>query len=123
MKILTTEKFLPPLGHAIFVILHICEHEANRSLQISSLKVLLCFVQSQDHSESQESREQLGDIFAFFLPGISMSVANVLTKDSKQGNKVIEVIHIFHDSLMLFLPSILKTSVSVCYGTHLYVCS
>ncbi|KAJ8320216.1 hypothetical protein KUTeg_001803 [Tegillarca granosa] len=71
---------LPVLGHSMSVILNLAENEWSRSLKIAAMNCLL---------ELGQVKVMLGDTFASFLPGVSISLSHIITGDSKQGQNVI----------------------------------
>lgn len=85
---------LPRLGFAVSLLLDLAEQEKSKQIKIAALKclqVLLFQCDCQDHPRSLDELEQkqLGDLFASFLPGISMALARVITGDFKQGHGII----------------------------------
>ncbi|XP_014675715.1 PREDICTED: TELO2-interacting protein 1 homolog [Priapulus caudatus] len=80
--------FLPALGHAIFMLLRVCEKESSRQLQLEALELLATLLQCQCQEGSSSMHQQMGDCFASFLPGISITLTNLATGDICQGHKV-----------------------------------
>ncbi|KAG3263249.1 TELO2-interacting protein 1 homolog [Ictidomys tridecemlineatus] len=85
---------LPRLGFAVSLLLGLAEQEKSKQIKIASLKclqVLLLQCDCQDHPRSLDETEQqqLGDLFASFLPGISTALTRVITGDFKQGHSIV----------------------------------
>ncbi|XP_007474428.2 TELO2-interacting protein 1 homolog isoform X1 [Monodelphis domestica] len=85
---------LPHLGFAISLLLTLAEQEKSKQIKTSALKclqVLLLQCDCQDHPKllDDTEREQLGDLFASFLPGISTALTRIITGDFKQGHMII----------------------------------
>ncbi|NXH15189.1 TTI1 protein, partial [Bucco capensis] len=82
---------LPLLGFAVSLLLGLAEQEKAKEIKISALKCLQVLVlqcECQEHQElGKEETQQCGDLFASFLPGISMTLCRVITGDIKQGHK------------------------------------
>ncbi|NWH45199.1 TTI1 protein, partial [Fregata magnificens] len=84
---------LPLLGFAVSLLLGLAEQEKAKQIKISALKclqvlVLQCDCQEHRHLDEDEA-QQCGDLFAAFLPGISITLSRVITGDIKQGHKPI----------------------------------
>lgn len=85
---------LPRLGFAVSLLLDLAEQEKSKQIKIAALQclqVLLFQCDCQDHPRSLDELEQkqLGDLFASFLPGISMALTRVITGDFKQGHSIV----------------------------------
>ncbi|KAF0874318.1 TELO2-interacting protein 1 homolog isoform X1 [Crocuta crocuta] len=85
---------LPRLGFAVSLLLDLAEREKSKQIKIAALKclqVLLLQCDCQDHPRPLDELEQkqLGDLFASFLPGISMALTRVITGDFKQGHSIV----------------------------------
>ncbi|XP_037020545.2 TELO2-interacting protein 1 homolog isoform X2 [Artibeus jamaicensis] len=85
---------LPRLGFAVSLLLGLAEQEKSKQIKIAALKclqVLLLQCDCDDHPRSLDEleQEQLGDLFASFLPGISTALTRIITGDFKQGHSVI----------------------------------
>ncbi|NXO00447.1 TTI1 protein, partial [Rhinopomastus cyanomelas] len=82
---------LPLLGFAVSLLLSLAEHEKAKQIKISSLECLQVLVLQCDcqehHHLSEDEAQQCGDLFASFLPGISITLSQVVTGDLKQGHK------------------------------------
>ncbi|XP_041375233.1 TELO2-interacting protein 1 homolog [Gigantopelta aegis] len=78
---------LPPMGHAVTVLLWLAEHEQARELKIVAMECLLQL--SQADNKYKDSMSMYGDTFSSFLPGISMSLCRIVKGDSRQGQGVI----------------------------------
>ncbi|NXT74459.1 TTI1 protein, partial [Zapornia atra] len=82
---------LPLLGFAVSLLLGLAEQEKAKQIKISALKclqvlVLQCDCQGHPHLGEDEA-QRCGDLFASFLPGISITLSRVVTGDIKQGHK------------------------------------
>ncbi|NXI91021.1 TTI1 protein, partial [Psophia crepitans] len=92
---------LPLLGFAVSLLLGLAEQEKAKQIKISALKclqvlVLQCDCQGHRHLDEDEA-QQCGDLFASFLPGISITLSRVITGDIKQGHKpTISAIRLFY---------------------------
>ncbi|KGL99975.1 TELO2-interacting protein 1, partial [Charadrius vociferus] len=92
---------LPLLGFAVSLLLGLAEQERARQIKISALKclqvlVLQCDCQEHRHLDEDEA-QQCGDLFASFLPGISITLSRVITGDVKQGHKpTVSAIRLFY---------------------------
>ncbi|XP_047397176.1 TELO2-interacting protein 1 homolog [Sciurus carolinensis] len=85
---------LPRLGFAVSLLLGLAEQEKSKQIKIAALKclqVLLFQCDCQDHPRSLDEieQQQLGDLFASFLPGISTALTRVITGDFKQGHGIV----------------------------------
>ncbi|NXS64005.1 TTI1 protein, partial [Brachypteracias leptosomus] len=92
---------LPLLGFAVSLLLGLAEQEKAKQIKISALKclqvlVLQCDCQEHPHLDEEEV-QQCGDLFASFLPGISITLSRVITGDIKQGHKpTVSAIRLFY---------------------------
>ncbi|NXD84425.1 TTI1 protein, partial [Halcyon senegalensis] len=92
---------LPLLGFAVSLLLGLAEQEKAKQIKISALKclqvlVLQCDCQEHRHLDEDEA-QQCGDLFASFLPGISITLSRVITGDIKQGHKpTVSAIRLFY---------------------------
>ncbi|NWS38455.1 TTI1 protein, partial [Probosciger aterrimus] len=92
---------LPLLGFAVSLLLGLAEQERAKQLKVSALKCLQVLVLQCDCQEHQplgdDEAQQCGDLFASFLPGISISLSRVVTGDIKQGHKpTVAAIRLFY---------------------------
>ncbi|PKU33594.1 telo2-interacting protein hypothetical protein [Limosa lapponica baueri] len=92
---------LPLLGFAVSLLLGLAEKEKAKQIKISALKCLQVLVlqcDCQEHRHLDEDEEQrCGDLFASFLPGISITLSRVITGDIKQGHKpTVSAIRLFY---------------------------
>ncbi|KAK6177026.1 hypothetical protein SNE40_015216 [Patella caerulea] len=88
LKILYEPKSLPALGHAVSVVLKEAEVERSRDLQITAI-VCMCSLAQINRKLVKSERLLLGDVFASFLPGITMTLSRIITGDQKQGQAVL----------------------------------
>lgn len=85
---------LPRLGFAVSLLLGLAEQEKSKQIKIAALQclqVLLLQCDCQDHSRPLDGLEQqqLGDLLASFLPGISTALTRIITGDFKQGHSIV----------------------------------
>ncbi|NXM69679.1 TTI1 protein, partial [Serilophus lunatus] len=82
---------LPLLGFAVSLLLGLAEQEKAKQIKISALECLQVLVLQCDCQEhrplDEEEAQQCGDLFASFLPGVSIALSRVITGDIKQGHK------------------------------------
>ncbi|XP_049725589.1 TELO2-interacting protein 1 homolog isoform X1 [Elephas maximus indicus] len=100
---------LPRLGFAVSLLLDLAEQEKSKQVKMAALQclqVLLFQCDCQDHPRSLDEREQqqLGDLFASFLPGISTALTRVITGDFKQGHSiVVSSLRLFYKTVGLIM--------------------
>ncbi|KAK2529200.1 Tti1 [Columba livia] len=92
---------LPLLGFAVSSLLGLAEHEKAKQIKISALKCLQVLVLQCDCQEHRcldaDEAQRCGDLFASFLPGISITLSRVITGDLKQGHKpTVSAIRLFY---------------------------
>ncbi|XP_061217335.1 TELO2-interacting protein 1 homolog [Neopsephotus bourkii] len=92
---------LPLLASAVSLLLGLAEREKAKQLKVSALKCLQVLVLQCDCQEHRplgdDEAQQCGDLFASFLPGISLSLSRVVTGDIKQGHKpTVAAIRLFY---------------------------
>ncbi|XP_062479784.1 TELO2-interacting protein 1 homolog isoform X1 [Pezoporus occidentalis] len=92
---------LPLLGCAVSLLLGLAERERAKQLKVSALKCLQVLVLQCDCQEHRplgdDEAQQCGDLFASFLPGVSISLSRVVTGDIKQGHKpTVAAIRLFY---------------------------
>ncbi|XP_052284808.1 TELO2-interacting protein 1 homolog [Dreissena polymorpha] len=78
---------LPLLGHSVSLLLNIAEMERARNLRILAMECLLDFSQA-DSKLSACMKADIGNMYASFLPGISVTLCKIITGDTKQGYAV-----------------------------------
>ncbi|KAM4891371.1 TELO2-interacting protein 1 homolog isoform 1-T1 [Sylvia borin] len=92
---------LPLLGFAVSLLLTLAEQEKAKQIKTSALEclqvlVLQCDCQEHRHLDEDEA-QQCGDLFASFLPGISITLSRVIAGDIKQGHKTtVSAIRLFY---------------------------
>ncbi|XP_039555650.1 TELO2-interacting protein 1 homolog [Passer montanus] len=92
---------LPLLGFAVSLLLTLAEQEKAKQIKVSALEclqvlVLQCDCQEHRHLDEDEA-QQCGDLFASFLPGISITLSRVIAGDIKQGHKTtVSAIRLFY---------------------------
>lgn len=115
-------RLLPILGHAVTVLLALSEKEKARNLRLSALECLSFLTccngnlgwepragadqaQDEDREALQNAvKDSVAQIFASFVPGISMALCRVITGDTKQGHAVIiQAIDLWSDVLSLVM--------------------
>ncbi|XP_056279886.1 TELO2-interacting protein 1 homolog [Pseudoliparis swirei] len=84
---------LPGLGAAISLLLALAEKEKSRDVQAAALKCLQALTLQCDCTQehvvpSSPERCAIGSTMASFLPGITVTVARIITGDLRQGNAV-----------------------------------
>ncbi|XP_053101165.1 TELO2-interacting protein 1 homolog isoform X2 [Hemicordylus capensis] len=84
---------LPHLGFAVSLLLALAEQEKARQVKHSAIRclqalVLQCDCQEYHRPLAEEETRRCGDLFASFLPGISISLSRIITGDVKQGHAV-----------------------------------
>ncbi|NWH68225.1 TTI1 protein, partial [Geococcyx californianus] len=82
---------LPLLGFAVSLLLGLAEQEKAKQIKVSALQCLQVLVlqcNCQEHRPlNEDEAQQCGDLFASFLPGISITLSRVIMGDIKQGHK------------------------------------
>ncbi|XP_064377805.1 TELO2-interacting protein 1 homolog isoform X2 [Dromaius novaehollandiae] len=99
---------LPLLGFAVSLLLGLAEQEKAKQIKISALKclqVLILQCDCQEHQNLDEDEaQQCGDLFASFLPGISITLSRVITGDIKQGHTTtVSAIRLFYQIVGLVM--------------------
>ncbi|XP_070600427.1 TELO2-interacting protein 1 homolog isoform X2 [Erythrolamprus reginae] len=84
---------LPQLGFAVSLLLTLAEQEKARQVKTTALRclqalLLQCDCPEDHQSLEKEERRQCGDLFASFLPGISIALSKIITADAKQSHTV-----------------------------------
>ncbi|XP_055977188.1 TELO2-interacting protein 1 homolog [Sorex fumeus] len=97
---------LPRLGFAVSLLLDLAEQEKSKQIKKAALRclqVLLLQCSCPDHPrawEGPEEEQQLGDLFASFLPGISTALTRIILGDFKQGHGiVVSALNIFYKTV------------------------
>ncbi|KAL4220850.1 TEL2-interacting protein 1 [Mactra antiquata] len=78
---------LPLLGHSVSLLLNIAEVERARNLRILAMECLLDYSQA-DSKLSPCMKADIGGLYASFLPGISVTLCDIVNGDVKQGYAV-----------------------------------
>ncbi|XP_034643575.1 TELO2-interacting protein 1 homolog isoform X2 [Trachemys scripta elegans] len=100
---------LPHLGFAVSLLLALAEQEKAKQIKLAALKclqVLILQCDCQEHHRPLDTVEtrQCGDLFASFLPGISIALSRVITGDIKQGHMVtVSAIRLFYQTVCLVM--------------------
>ncbi|NXD29663.1 TTI1 protein, partial [Spelaeornis formosus] len=92
---------LPLLGFAVSLLLTLAEQERAKQIKVSALECLQVLVLQCDCQEhrrlDEDEAQQCGDLFASFLPGISIALSRVIAGDIKQGHKTtVSAIRLFY---------------------------
>ncbi|XP_067163823.1 TELO2-interacting protein 1 homolog isoform X3 [Apteryx mantelli] len=99
---------LPLLGFAVSLLLGLAEQEKAKQIKISALKclqvlILQCDCQEHRHLD-EDGAQQCGDLFASFLPGVSITLSRVITGDIKQGHTItVSAIRLFYQIVGLVM--------------------
>nr|XP_060627795.1 TELO2-interacting protein 1 homolog [Anolis sagrei ordinatus] len=100
---------LPHLGFAVSLLLSLAEREKARHVKLEALKclqalLLQCDCQEYHRPLDEEDRRRCGDLFASFLPGISISLSQIITGDTKQGHAVVvSALRVFSRAIALVM--------------------
>ncbi|XP_042688395.1 TELO2-interacting protein 1 homolog [Centrocercus urophasianus] len=92
---------LPLLGFAVSLLLGLAERERAKQIKLSALEclqVLLLQGECQEHRWLREEQAQrCGDLFASFLPGVSLALSRIIAGDVKQGHRItVSAIRLFY---------------------------
>lgn len=110
-KCIESTQFRPILGHSIHVLLSIGLNEKYKRLQIESMATLDSLLCKYSRLSLSKNTSLIQDIFASFLPGISIKIMEMVTKD----NKILKQMAV---NCLKVLSSISKLSLSN-YGSSL----
>ncbi|XP_063003548.1 TELO2-interacting protein 1 homolog [Elgaria multicarinata webbii] len=85
---------LPHLGFAVSLLLSLAEQEKAKQIKIAALRclqalLLQCDCQEYHRPLDEEEMHRCGDLFASFLPGISIALSHIITGDVKQSHAVV----------------------------------
>ncbi|XP_042317867.1 TELO2-interacting protein 1 homolog isoform X2 [Sceloporus undulatus] len=100
---------LPHLGFAVSLLLSLAKEEKARQIKLAALKCLRTFILQCDCQEyhrplDEEDKKQCGDLFASFLPGMSITLSQMITGDMKQGHMVvISALRVFSQAISLVM--------------------
>ncbi|XP_039224121.1 TELO2-interacting protein 1 homolog isoform X1 [Crotalus tigris] len=100
---------LPQLGFAMSLLLGLAEQEKARQVKMAALRCLQALLLQCDCPQGHQSLEkeemrQCGDLFASFLPGVSIALSKVITGDVKQGHTVVvSAIRLFSRAVSLVM--------------------
>ncbi|KAM6458047.1 TELO2-interacting protein 1 homolog isoform 2-T2 [Liasis olivaceus] len=100
---------LPQLGFAVSLLLALAEQEKARQVKMAALQCLRALVLQGDCPEphrppDRAETRQRGDLFASFLPGISVALSRIITGDAKQGQAVtVSAIELFSRAVGLVM--------------------
>nr|XP_008119774.1 PREDICTED: TELO2-interacting protein 1 homolog [Anolis carolinensis] len=103
---------LPHLGFAVSLLLSLAEQEKARHVKLEALKclqalLLQCDCQDYHRPLEEEDRRRCGDLFASFLPGISISLSQIITADTKQGHAVVvSALRVFSRAVSLVMEDV-----------------
>uniref|UniRef100_A0A7M4FVU0 TELO2-interacting protein 1 homolog n=1 Tax=Crocodylus porosus TaxID=8502 RepID=A0A7M4FVU0_CROPO len=96
---------LPHLGFAVSLLLALAEQEKAKEIRTSALKclqalLLHCDCQEYHRLLDKEESQRCGDLFASFLPGISITLSRMITGDIKQGHMItVSAIKLFYQTV------------------------
>ncbi|XP_006030541.2 TELO2-interacting protein 1 homolog [Alligator sinensis] len=96
---------LPHLGFAVSLLLALAEQEKAKEIRTSALKclqalLLQCDCQEYHRLLDKEEAQRCGDLFASFLPGISITLSRVITGDIKQSHMIaVSAIKLFYQTV------------------------
>ena len=115
-------RLLPVLGHAVTILLALSEKEKARSVRLSALECLSYLAccseslgwdpcvdndpaQDEDRDALQNAvKDSVAQIFASFVPGISMALCRTITGDTKQGHAIVlQAIDLWGDVLSMVM--------------------
>ncbi|XP_070797961.1 TELO2-interacting protein 1 homolog [Pituophis catenifer annectens] len=100
---------LPQLGFAVSLLLALAEQEKARQVKITALRclqalLLQCECPEDHQSLEKEELRQCGDLFASFLPGISIALSKIIAADVKQSHAVtVSAIKLFSRAVALVM--------------------
>lgn len=85
---------LPHLGFAVTLLLAVAEQERAKQVRISAIGCLQALLLQCNCTEyhrplDEEEMRLCGDLFASFLPGISVALSRIITGDVKQSHAVV----------------------------------
>ncbi|POI29776.1 hypothetical protein CIB84_006475, partial [Bambusicola thoracicus] len=99
---------LPLLGFAVSLLLGLAERERAKQIKLAALeclRVLLLQCECQEHRWLREEEAQrCGDLFASFLPGVSIALSRIIAGDVKQGHRTtVSAIRLFYQIVGLVM--------------------
>ncbi|EMP25045.1 TEL2-interacting protein 1 like protein [Chelonia mydas] len=100
---------LPHLGFAVSLLLALAEQEKAKQIKLAALKCLQVLILQCDCPEHHRlldtvETRQCGNLFASFLPGISIALSRVITGGIKQGHMVtVSAIKLFYHTVSLVM--------------------
>ncbi|KAH0619335.1 hypothetical protein JD844_019371 [Phrynosoma platyrhinos] len=100
---------LPHLGFAVSLLLSLAKEEKAKQIKLAALKclqalILQCDCQEYHRPLDEEEKRQCGDLFASFLPGMSISLSQIIMGDMKEGHMVvISALRVFSQAISLVM--------------------
>lgn len=99
---------LPLLGFAVSLLLGLAERERAKQIKLAALEclqVLLLQCECQEHRcLREEEAQRCGDLFASFLPGVSIALSRIIAGDVKQGHRTtVSAIRLFYQIVGLVM--------------------
>lgn len=84
------EVFNRAIGNSVGVLLRIVKEEKSKSLKISGLKTLeMMMKRAKPSYDDEEKRKKRSHLFSSFLPGITVSIMNLIISDDKHPQALI----------------------------------
>lgn len=85
---------LPHLGFAVSLLLTLAEQEKAKPVKLSAMRclqalLLQCECQGDHPPLDEGAIQRCGDLFASFIPGISLALSRIITGDIKQGHAIV----------------------------------
>lgn len=87
---LYTKENAPKLCQMLYVVLELAKAEQFRKLRIASMQSVMAIarVSSDDDFYDLVLRNQIAEIFVFFLPGVASQLKNIALEDEKIGHQI-----------------------------------
>ncbi|XP_018569428.1 TELO2-interacting protein 1 homolog [Anoplophora glabripennis] len=87
---LYTRENAPRFCQMLYTALEIAKTEQLRSLRVSAMECIMAIAQVLENKdfEDAELRNQVAEVFLFFLPGIASGLARIALEDEKMGHKI-----------------------------------
>uniref|UniRef100_A0A8C2SX62 TELO2 interacting protein 1 n=1 Tax=Coturnix japonica TaxID=93934 RepID=A0A8C2SX62_COTJA len=92
---------LPLLGFAVSLLLGLAERERAKQVKLVALECLQVLMLQGECQEQrclcEEEEQRCGDLFASFLPGVSIALSRIIAGDVKQGHGItVSAIRLFY---------------------------
>lgn len=87
---LYTKENAPKFCQMLYVALEIAKQEQLRSLRVKSIECILSIAKVLDDEDFNDVvvRNQVAEVFLYFIPGIASGLKSIATEDEKVGHKV-----------------------------------